>query len=195
MLFKKIFNHLIGRFNDQLLVFIFQLITSQWQWVSNGEITVVHYEQWSPVVGGWWSTIDFLNHSYLSLSPCLISTLARINEVWGKWDYRVFLRQERRITDPCAWSRKKWKSPVSSSLSPTFPPTQPPFCVCLSGCILRPSLPLCPPFSVTDITSPGKMEWIAVIFSSLFSPVPFQCHARRIKRWIPKFIWTHTARC
>ena len=30
--------------------------------------------------------------------------------------------------------------------------------------------PLCLPFSVTHITSPGKMEWTAIIFSSLFSP-------------------------
>lgn len=39
----------------------------------------------------WWGPppIDFLNHSHLNLSVCLIGTLARLNASRGKWDYCV----------------------------------------------------------------------------------------------------------
>lgn len=39
----------------------------------------------------WWGppSIDFLNHSHLNLSVCLIGTLARLNASRGKWDYCV----------------------------------------------------------------------------------------------------------
>lgn len=52
-----------------------------------------------------------------------------------------------------------------------------------------------PPFSVTDITSPGTTEWIALIFSSPSLLFCFNVMRVVLSERIPKFIWTHTVGC
>lgn len=71
----------------------------------------------------WWGppSTDFLNHSHLNVSVCVIGTLARLNASWGKWDYCLSAWKLNALEINGGCISNPWLCTALSSLSHSVP--------------------------------------------------------------------------